>query len=283
MWGCTRWPDCDWAKDIDPAGEPSGAEEVPFQPGLPGAYAQERMERERTRARLKQRALLPLATCIALIVMGGTFLSVQIAVGSTPAAVVALLAALAFIVGIFRLPLESLFWSKGVEGERRTAAFIEPLIADGYLVLYNRLLPIGRGDIDSLLVGPTGIFVIETKNWGKAVEVKGHRLFAGESDRTWVIEQTYREALAVQLALSDELTALRITVASIICVPGGIRGGRRVVSGVTLSTGKDLARLIKERPDVLDSEAVDRLARLAHKRLRQPMPWEADSHPGISG
>jgi hypothetical protein len=183
MWGCSRWPDCDLAKDIDPADEPRRAEEMPFE----------------------------------------------------PPAVVASMAAVVVIAAIFRLPLEPLFWTKGVEGERRTAAFIEPLPNDGHLVLCDRLLPVGRGDIDSLLVGPTGIFVIETKNWGKTVEAKGHRLFAGGSDRTWAIEQTYREALAVQLALSDELTALRITVASVSCLPGGIRGGRCVVSPATPS------------------------------------------------
>ena len=105
-------------------------------------------------------------------------------------------------------------------------------------------------------------------------EVRGDRLFVGDRDRTWAVEQTYREALAVQVALASELNSQRITVTPIICAIGGVTGNGRVIGGVEISGGKGLARLIQERPAVFDDDTVQRLARLADERLREQHAWD---------
>ncbi len=201
MWSCTRWPDCRGAINIDPepvSGTSGAATDAmkPLRPGAPGAYAQARLERERQRARLKRRAALPLFVAAAVIVMTMTFYSAQ-PLGLPAAATGAVITGSAFLFLMLRLPFESLVWAKGVEGERRTAGYLEPLLDAGFVVLHNRRIPGARGDIDHLVVGPTGVFPIETKNWSGRVEVRNDRLFVGDHDRTWVVEQVYREALAV--------------------------------------------------------------------------------------
>lgn len=277
MWGCTRWPECDGAINIGPptaeTGVGAAATFVPPRQGLPGAYAQQRADRERQRARLKRRAALPLIVGTAVIVMWGTFLALQ-AFGMAVASTSAVLVGAGFALMLFRLPFESLVWAKGAEGERRAAAYIEPLLEGGFVVLYNRLIPGIKADIDSLVIGPTGVFPIETKNWSGKVEVRNDRLFVGAHDRTWVVQQVYREALAVQVALGEELTKERITVTPVICAIGGASSFDRVISGVYVTDGKGLARLLTKRPQILDDEAVQRIARIADRHLRVPYQWE---------
>ena len=276
MWSCSRWPDCRGAINIDPDGG-AGSEDfsAAIEPGVPGAYAQARFERERERARLKRRAALPLVVGSAVIVMTAIFFGLQ-SLGMPIASTGAVLVGVGFALALFRLPFESLVWAKGIEGERKTAAFLEPLLDAGFIVLYNRQIPGVKGDVDSLVIGPTGVYPIETKNWKGRVEVRNDRLFVGDHDRTWVVDQVYRHALAVQVALGEELTPQRVTVTPVICAIGGVTRAGQTASGVQVTDGKRLARLIAEHPAVFDDETVERIARLADRRLRLPMPWEVD-------
>lgn len=280
MWGCSRWPECDGAINIDPPTTevPEGAPFVdvtPVRSSLPGAYAQRRADHERARAQLKRRAALPILVASALIVMWGSYLNLQ-PFGAPIAGTGAMLVGAAFVFAMSRLPFDSLVWAKGVEGERRAAAYIDPLIDAGFVVVYNRLIPGIKADIDCLAIGPTGVFPIETKNWRGKLDVRGDRLFVGDHDRTWVLQQVYREALAVQVALGEELTRERLTVTPVICAIGGVASIQKVASGVHITDGKGLARLLTDRPRVLDDEGVQRIARLADRHLPLPYVWEAE-------
>ena len=277
MWGCTRFPECRWAENIDPepAVDPTIDTAAPLRPGLPGSYAQARLERERERYRLKRRATLPLFVAFAVISMTVVFYSAQ-GLGTFVASIGAVVVGFGVLLVMLRLPFDSLVWAKGVEGERRTAAFLEPLLDAGFVVLNNRQIPGGRGDIDHLVIGPTGVFPIETKNWSGRVEVRNDRLIVGSRDRTWVVEQVYREALAVQLALGEELTSRRVTVTPVICAIGGVAWFDRIAAGVHVTSGRELAKLISDRPIVFDDEQVQQLARLADQRLRVHYAWKTE-------
>ncbi|MDA5282682.1 nuclease-related domain-containing protein [Streptomyces sp. Isolate_45] len=62
-------------------------------------------------------------------------------------------------------------WFKGLAGERIAGAELERLRAQGWKVLHS--IPLTRGgDIDHLLVGPGGVFTVNTKNFrGKSIWV----------------------------------------------------------------------------------------------------------------
>ena len=53
-------------------------------------------------------------------------------------------------------------WLRGAEGERRVGTALAELTADGWMALHG--VSLGRGDVDHILVGPGGIFTIETKS-----------------------------------------------------------------------------------------------------------------------
>jgi len=65
---------------------------------------------------------------------------------------------------------------KGLEGEQSVASELSYL-DDEFLLLNDVMLPGGRGNIDHILVGPTGVFVFETKNYSGKYVCYGDRWF----------------------------------------------------------------------------------------------------------
>jgi len=62
-------------------------------------------------------------------------------------------------------------WKMGAEGEEIVASYLDELPED-YFIFNDVHLPISRGNIDHIVAGPTGIFVIETKNYTGLFEVR---------------------------------------------------------------------------------------------------------------
>jgi len=60
-------------------------------------------------------------------------------------------------------------WSQGAEGEEVVGGILEGLVADGWQVIHD--VSFGRGNIDHVVVGPGGIFTVETKSRRAAVLV----------------------------------------------------------------------------------------------------------------
>lgn len=53
-------------------------------------------------------------------------------------------------------------WLQGARGERQVGAILDHLSEDGWHVLHD--VSLGRGNVDHVLVGPGGVFTIETKS-----------------------------------------------------------------------------------------------------------------------
>ncbi len=53
-------------------------------------------------------------------------------------------------------------WLRGAEGERAVGAVLTQLEGDGWKALHD--ISLGRGNVDHVLIGPGGIFTIETKS-----------------------------------------------------------------------------------------------------------------------
>jgi len=78
-------------------------------------------------------------------------------------------------------------WMIGHRTERQVAGTLAPLTACGYTFLHDRGWPGAkrgsRAQIDHVLVGPGGVFVVDTKGW-RDVTVAGGRIFRGQADVT---------------------------------------------------------------------------------------------------
>lgn len=75
--------------------------------------------------------------------------------------------------------VEGYSWQKGDEGEKIVASHLNTLPRD-YFVYNDVQLPGKGGNIDHIVIGPTGIFVIETKNYSGTYRIK---------DKQWLYQK----------------------------------------------------------------------------------------------
>jgi Nuclease-related domain len=100
-----------------------------------------------------------IVTAAAVVILGDPSWSGLVAVE------VALLVALLLIERFAAPNVER--WGRGADGEERVGRVLEPLEADGWLTLHD--VSTGRGNIDTVVVGPGGLFTIEVKSHGGRV------------------------------------------------------------------------------------------------------------------
>ena len=90
---------------------------------------------------------------------------------------------------------------KGARGEERVSEILNAL-PDGYHV-FNDFVACGK-HVDHVVVGPGGVFAIETKFWrGKVTVEDGHILLDGQLPDRSPLAQANREAMLVKNALAD--------------------------------------------------------------------------------
>ena len=139
---------------------------------------------------------------------------------------------------LFATPNSITAWQTGEQGELRTGRLLEPLEAQGFRILHDRKIPGSRANIDHIVIGPPGIFVVETKSLGGTLQIRDNDVFVSGRRRTKMIDEVKREALAVQTALAGELAANRWTVSPIICVHrADLPWLRSEVAGVRIVSG----------------------------------------------
>jgi hypothetical protein len=147
-------------------------------------------------------------------------------------------------------------WAKGAAGERRTANDLARLPKE-FAVLHDLRMPGSRANIDHLVIGPTGVFTVETKSYAKGVQIKGKRATTGGRSMDAAIAQAHRQAETMAGVLGHE-------VRPVICVQDGpLELGwlsRPTVAGVRFTTGKRLARVLAEGPTILDAVTIASLS-----------------------
>jgi hypothetical protein len=117
---------------------------------------------------------------------------------------------------------------RGEEGERIVAQYIErDLIPQGYSVFHDiQLEKDGKTfNIDHLLVGPNGVFAVETKNYSKPsrgearVTYDGHQLLWNGQPRRDEDKQARSIAAAAHEYIAD-LTGISVIVRPVLCAIG---------------------------------------------------------------
>lgn len=79
-------------------------------------------------------------------------------------------------------------------------------LPDQYILLNDLMLPNGRGNVDHFLIGPNGLFVIETKNYDANVRCDGDRWFVNGKPVSSLSRQVKGNALAVRNTLQAVFT-----------------------------------------------------------------------------
>jgi hypothetical protein len=261
FWGCSTYPNCRAVIDIKGQQFAPGASE-PMQENAAGASAQARYERERKRQADRARSRWPLLVGLTLIVMFIVYLAGaalgQPGIGVFAASGVAIL----FLLVYFERSRDAEAWFRGAEGERKTAAHLAGLEEAGFIVRHDRRVPGYGGNVDHIAVGPTGVWVVETKSYRGGVEVFGDRLEVNGQPRDRIVDQVYKEAVSVQIALGDRLTMVGVTVTPVLCLHRAKLGWfDKSVRGVRIVDGRGLAKLLRQGERRLDDDAIESIAR----------------------
>ena len=235
-----------------------------------GANAQAVFEARRDRERNRRRALLPAMVGVAVIVMAMEYLLLWPLNGLLASLVIGV-TGFAFVKVVTELPNDVISWERGAKGEQATARHLLGLGEAGFISFSNRWATGLKGDIDTIVVGPSGIYVIETKTTKAKVEVIRDRIFTGDYQQDWA-DQATREAMAVQIGLRDLLDPLHRTVVPIICVYGKGPGIGLTAAGVRVVSANQLVRTLSSGLEVLGGADVQRIAGVIDARFRTQRP-----------
>lgn len=111
-------------------------------------------------------------------------------------------------------------WRQGADGERRTGEVLAQLEPAGWMVMHDLHWP-GRpyANIDHIVIGPTGVFVIDSKNWSGNVEVRGGVLRQNGYARTAECEGVAAAAAAVCAYLEPQHRSIVVAVLCLVDRP----------------------------------------------------------------
>lgn len=142
-------------------------------------------------------------------------------------------------------------WGKGADGEERTGRLLARLPSE-FVVCHDLSIPGSRANIDHVVIGPTGLFTIETKSYRGGVTINRGTVRSGGRRR---------EGVAAQAAGQARVVAARTgrPVRSLVVVHGGVDVGwfsTPVVDGVRFCSPKRLVKVIRAGAGSLTAEEV---------------------------
>lgn len=149
---------------------------------------------------------------------------------------------------------------QGAAGELATARAVAELTVSGWHVLHDRRLPHG-GNIDHLVIGPAGVFVLDAKAWSQPAKIDASgRLSVGRYSKRADVDRLVAAAATVEAAL--RVAGNEAPVSGILVVTGEIESDAavRLPEGVLVSGLEQLVQTLRGAPAPADQAAVDNLA-----------------------
>jgi hypothetical protein len=241
---------------VVPAGPPSGSL------GSPGRSALAAYRRRRAiELAAWTRSLAWRAPLVGAAGLTGQVLAAQ--VGVPRVGLVGL--AVAVLVGWwlrFRPSEQARAWQRGADGERHTARLLDRLTRDGFVVFHDLAVPDSPANVDHLVIGPSGVFVIDSKQWTGSVH-------EGADGLVW--HSHYRLDRTLETVCWEAETVGRLLgtrIAALLCVHGAhVQGGGLHAQGVAIVPAHLLRRALGD-DRVLSDADVQRLATTAWISLR---------------
>lgn len=149
---------------------------------------------------------------------------------------------------------------QAMEGERAVGQFLESLRQHGFQVFHD---VIGNGfNVDHVLIGPPGVFTVETKTWSKPVSGNAQVVFDGEAltigsfapDRDPIVQARAQAGWLKQLLL--ESTGRKFEVRPVIVFPGWFVANSGGFRDLWVLEPKALPSFLQNEPARLPTEDV---------------------------
>jgi Nuclease-related domain len=208
--------------------------------------------------RLRMRTLITLgALAVATGVLGKLFgLHDPLFVGSEIA-----LLAMMFAISRFVLPLLDRH-DRGATGEEQVGQMLDELAGRGWRVIHDATL--GNGNVDHILIGPPGVFTVETKSHPGPVKV--NRIHGA------TLNQAHAQQRSIERVTGERVEPLIVFSRAWVDRPLMRRKGVRVVPA------RMLIGFLAKRPTRFTSEEIEK----AHRRVAAALA-DARSARGLNG
>jgi hypothetical protein len=234
--------------------------------GRPGGSAQARWRQERAAEWAAWTRTLPwrVATILGIGAGGGVLGSL---LAPWRGLVLGMLAAVGASWGLrFRPSPDAVAWRRGAAGERRTGRLLGPLERHGWAVLHDLAIPGSRANLDHLVIGPGGVFVVDSKQYRGRLQLDGSgQLWHGRYPLAPVLRAVDFEADQAAHVLVDP----GVVVVPIMAVHGAqVPWGKVVMQGVPVVAARRLPSMLRALPPVLGPERVAWLVDRARVRFR---------------
>ena len=247
------------------ADRPGVAVRVRASVGRPGGSAQARWRHERAAEWATWTRTLPWRVA-AILGIGAAGAVLGNLLATRLSLVLGTLATVAAGWGLrFQPSPDAVAWRRGAAGERRTARVLAALERHGWAVLHDLALPGSRANLDHLVIGPGGVFVIDSKHYRGRLQLDpSGRLWHGRYPLAPALRAVSFEADQAALVLTDP----DVVVVPVMAVHGAqVPWGKVVVNGVPVVAARRLPSMLRQLPAVLGPERVAVLADQARVRF----------------
>ncbi|MFB4303626.1 nuclease-related domain-containing protein [Actinomadura sp. NTSP31] len=200
---------------------------------------------------------------------------VTIAAGGRLGITAAVLAVVADVVRRSRRDSSIPAWQKSSAAERRTEKQLKSLERNGYLVLHARAVPrddegVSDGRIDHLVIGPSGVYAIDSEKWDKRLPVRtlSHRkLFHGPFNKKDRLDEARWEADQASRIIGGQV-GFEVPVQPSVAIYGpSIPWKVMRVRDVDVYAGNRARSYLRRRPKILTDTDVQRIFQAAEKAL----------------
>jgi hypothetical protein len=233
--------------------------------GQAGGLAQARWRRARAAELAAWTRTLPWRVAATLVIGAGGGLLGNLLVPRLGLAVAGLAAVVTGYGLRFRPSQDASAWRRGAAGERRTARLLGPLERHGWVVLHDLAVSGSQANLDHLVIGPGGVFVIDSKQYHGRLQLDPTgRLWHGRYPLAPVLRAVSFEADQAAQVLPDP----GVAVVPIVAVHGArVPWGKVVTDGVPVVPARRLPSMLRQLPAVLGPERVAWLADQARIRF----------------
>lgn len=211
--------------------------------------------------RLRNRAILAV---VAGLVVG--FLVSDWRVGVTAGVIAAILEAVYRARSNSSVPA----WRRASVAERRTEAQLRRLERSGYRTLHARAIPGSEAQIDHLVVGPTGVYAVDSEKWDRRLPVRvqmGKKLFHGPFDMKPRLTEAKWEATQASELISKSFGREVSVVPSLAIYGPPVPWKIMNIRGVDVYQGDRARKWITKRERALTTAEIDRIFDIAAQVL----------------
>ena len=175
-----------------------------------------------------------------------------------------------FLARALGVKTEERAWRIGADGEEAVAARLRKL-GDRWKVLHA--IPVGENgsDIDHVVVGPGGVFTINTKHHPNSAVWVGGNTFMVDGQRVPYVRNSRFEARRTSKFLTAALGGVPVSTTGVIAVMGARKGftvkAQPPDGEVVVITRREVAKWLAKRPEVLTDMQVEALYAVARRSV----------------